>query len=311
MSNIKRKLLFTLGCSFTEGDGAYPDEPFFEPEGIPLDGSRRIEIHGTPLQQKYRNTYTDDFHKNSWPAGLVKKLGYDKLINVGKCASSTSYQVKLLFDKYWKFPFKDYETLMIIYVTDSARYSFYSGGAPQTFMAGSPERPWSLSGRYARIIQNNDMDPMLEQIHHIKTLEGFCKSRDITLKVMNYHTREDYIMKKYYLTDIYMDSKVWDPLPFSHQQESYDDWDNRFHSPICFHPNREGYRLMTECVYDKIKELHPHLLRTEGFNKYPELVWDGDFENFPNIENNRINFNHEGLAPGEDEYYKKTGKPFM
>ena len=73
MNNTKRKLLFTLGCSFTEGDGAYPDEPFFEPEGIPLDGSKRTEIHGTPLQQKYRNTYTDDFHKNGWPAQLVKK----------------------------------------------------------------------------------------------------------------------------------------------------------------------------------------------------------------------------------------------
>ena len=48
MNNTKRKLLFTLGCSFTEGDGAYPDEPFFEPEGIPLDGSKRTEIHGTP-----------------------------------------------------------------------------------------------------------------------------------------------------------------------------------------------------------------------------------------------------------------------
>jgi len=40
---MKKKLLFTLGCSFTEGDGAYPDEPFFEPEGIPIDGSKRLE----------------------------------------------------------------------------------------------------------------------------------------------------------------------------------------------------------------------------------------------------------------------------
>ena len=86
---MKKKLLFTLGCSFTEGDGAYPNEPFFEPEGIPIDGSRRMEIHGSDLQNWYRNTYTSSFHHNGWPAQLVRKLGYDKLINIGKCASST------------------------------------------------------------------------------------------------------------------------------------------------------------------------------------------------------------------------------
>ena len=52
---MKKRLLFTLGCSFTEGDGGYPPEPFFEPEGIPLDGSRRDELHGTEVMQNYRN----------------------------------------------------------------------------------------------------------------------------------------------------------------------------------------------------------------------------------------------------------------
>ena len=314
MNNIKKKLLFTLGCSFTEGDGAYPDEPFFGPEGIPPDGSRRVELHGTSLQQEYRNTYEEVFHNYGWPAQLVRNLGYDKLINTGKNASSTSYQIKLLFEKYWNFPWHKYETLMIIYLTDSGRFSFYSGGLPQTFMYGTLERPWSLSGRYAKIIQDTNLDTMLEQIHHVKSLEGFCKSKGITLKVMSYYKIEDSLMKKLYKTDIYMDSNVWDPLPFDHSFGT-DNWDNRYHSPICFHPNREGYRLMVENIIKKIKELHPELIRKEGFNENPELFWDGGYDPpcnpFPNAIEDGIMFNHEGLTNGEIEDYAKTGKPFM
>jgi hypothetical protein len=314
---MKKKLLFTLGCSFTEGDGAYPNEPFFEPEGIPIDGSRRMEIHGSDLQNWYRNTYTSSFHHNGWPAQLVRKLGYDKLINIGKCASSTSYQLKLLTDKYWDFPWDEYETLMIIYLTDSIRYSFYSGGVPQTFMCGDPERMCTLSGAYGRIIQDQDLDPLFEQIHHVKCLEGFCKQRGIELKVMNYWLREDKQMKEIYKTDVYMDPKPFDALPFDHANGEHTKWDTRYHSPICFHPNREGYRLMTENVFNKIEELHPHLIRNEkDFNSSPEIIWDGsNHMGFPNVPENReelidgrIEFDHEGLKESEYEYFAKHGK---
>tara|TARA_Y100000389_G_scaffold196823_1_gene230361 strand:+ start:158 stop:1111 length:954 start_codon:yes stop_codon:yes gene_type:complete len=312
-STIKKKLLFTLGCSFTEGDGAYPEEPFFEPLGISLDCNEREKYHGSVLQNKLRNDNASYFHQNGWAPQLVKKLGYDKLINVGKCASSTSYQVKLLFDKYWNFPFHHYETLMIIYLTNASRFSFYSGGAPATFMAGNPNRPNSLSGRYAKIIQDHRLDEILEQIHHVKSLESFCKSKGITLKVMSYYLAEDVIMKRIYHTDVYMDSKKWDPLPFKHPGNTRNktNWDSNYHSPICYHPNREGYRLMTERIYEKIKESYPELIRTDGFNDKPEIIWDGDWGNFPNIIDNRTEFDHEGLAPGEAEHYDKTGKPFM
>jgi len=310
-STIKKKLLFTLGCSFTEGDGAYPEEPFFELLGIPLDCSERMKWHGTSLQNRLRNENAPHFHKNGWPPRLVKKLGYDKLINVGKCASSTSYQVKLLFDKYWNFPFHHYETLMIIYCTDASRFSFYSGGAPMTFMAGNPDRPYTLSGRYAKIIQDHNLDTILEQIHHLKCLEVFCKSKGITLKIMNYHEREDEIMKRIYRTDVYMESKKWDPLPFQHDAFYNDKMDNRYHSPICFHPNKKGYELMAENVYNKIKELYPHLIRTEGFNNKPEMTWDGSLNTFPHVLQDRIYYNHEGLSHEEANHYQKTGKPFM
>lgn len=310
-STIKKKLLFTLGCSLTEGDGAYPDEPFFEPLGIPLDCSERLKYHGSDIQIKLSSENRTYFRQNGWPAQLVKKLGYDKLINVGKCASSTSYQVKLLFDKYWNFPFHHYETLMIIYLTNASRFSFYSGGAPATFMSGDPKNPYTLSGRYARIVQDCRIDEILEQIHHVKSLESFCKSKGITLKVMSNIPHEDVDMKKIYHTDAYMDPKVWDPLPFKHSGH-HDNWDTTYHSPICFHPNREGYRLMTENVFNKIKELHPYLIRNEkDFNSSPEIIWDGDVFNFPNIIHNRTEFDHQGLAPGEAEHYNKTGKPFI
>lgn len=305
---MKKKVLFTLGCSFTEGDGAYPDEPFFEPEGIPLDGSRRLEIHGGDLQNWYRNTYADHFHQHSWGAQLVRKLGYDKLINLGKCASSTSYQLKLLFDKYWDFDWENHDVLMGIYLTDSIRYSFYSGGAPSTFMCGDPERPWSLSGRYAKIIQNPDLDPLLEQLFHVKCLEGFCEARGIKLFIMNYWPREDEWFKEVHKSKHYLEQEVWNPLPFEHGGGEPQIWDGRYHSPICFHPNKEGYRLMMENIYSKLKEKHPEVLRTDGFNDNPEIIWDGDWLNCTFADEDRIEFDHEGLTAEEWESYEKHGR---
>jgi hypothetical protein len=134
---------------------------------------------------------------------------------------------------------------------------------------------------------------------------------------MNYWLREDKQMKEIYKTDVYMDPKPFDALPFDHANGEHTKWDTRYHSPICFHPNREGYRLMTENVFNKIEELHPHLIRNEkDFNSSPEIIWDGsNHMGFPNVPENReelidgrIEFDHEGLKESEYEYFAKHGK---
>jgi hypothetical protein len=303
---MRKKILFTLGCSFTEGDGAYPPEPCFESEGIPLDGSRREELHGTHIQNWYRNTYSDYFHENGWPAQLCKLLGYDTVINLGKCASSTSYQLKLLFEKYWDFDWENNDVVMMIYLTDSIRYSFYSGGVPQTFMAGDPNRPWTLSGRYAKIIQNGELDPLLEQLYHCKTLDSFCKARNIKLLMMNYWPREDGALKKMAPNLSWLDKDVWNPLPFEHGAGEPEVWDSKYHSPICYHPNKEGYRLMAENVYKRIQELHPDIIRNFK-NPTPNIIWDGDVENCKYKIDDRILFDHEGLTDEEWKSYYENG----
>jgi hypothetical protein len=74
---------------------------------------------------------------------------------------------------------------------------------------------------------------------------------------------------------------------------------------------------MTENVFNKIEELHPHLIRNEkDFNSSPEIIWDGsNHMGFPNVPENReelidgrIEFDHEGLKESEYEYFAKHGK---
>lgn len=312
---MKKRLLFTLGCSFTEGDGAYPPEPFFEPEGIPLDGSRRVELHGGDRMQQFRNTNTEYFHnQGGWPAQLVKRKGFDKLINIAKCASSTSYQLKTLYDKYWNFDWNLYDTTMMIFLTDSIRFSFYSGGAPQTFMCGNPDRPYTLSGRYAKIIQDNHMDPLLEQRHHLRTLEQFCENRGIKLVIMSYWKHEDKLLKQIHKSKHYITQEGgWTPIPFEYNQLREDgtrseEWDGRYHSPICFHPNELGYSLMVDELIKKLDEERPDVLDIQNFNDNPIIEWDGDPYTFPWIQDDRIEFDHEGLTQEEYEHYYEFGK---
>lgn len=115
-------------------------------------------------------------------------------------------------------------------------------------------------------------------------------------------------MKENWKTDVYMDPKPWDPLPFNHAEGECEKWDNRFHSPICFHPNKKGYTLMVDNMMDKIKELHPHLIRKKGFNNKPEIIWDGGWEGFPHLIEDRIEFDHEGMTDDDYEYFQQHGK---
>ena len=325
---MKKRLLFTLGCSFTEGDGAYPPEPFFEPEGIPLDGSRRVELHGTDKMQWYRNTYTDYFHnQGGWPAQLVKRKGFDKLINIAKCASSTGYQLKTLYDKYWNFDWASYDTTMFIFLTDSIRFSFYSGGTPQTFMCGNPDRPYTLSGRYAKIIQDSELDPLLEQRHHLRTLEQFCEVRGIELVVMNYWKKEDRNLKAIHKSKHYITKEPgWTPIPFEYGQHrengtKSEHWDPRYHSPICYHLNEKGCSIMVDELIKKLDYERPVALKVNNFNNNPEIIWDGDPYNFEHsidkkkrssssfsATKDRIEYDHEGLTQDEYEHYYAHGK---
>jgi hypothetical protein len=317
---MKKRLLFTLGCSFTEGDGGYPPEPFFEPEGIPLDGSRRDELHGTEVMQNYRNSYHDYFHnETSWPTQLAKRKGFDKLINIAKCASSTGYNLRSLYDKYWNFDWENYDTTMFIWLTDSIRFSFYSGGVPQTFMCGNPDRPFTLSGRYAKIIQDVDIDPLLEQRHHLRTLEQYCENRGIKLVIMSYWTHEDAMLKDMHKSKHYASQEPgWTPIPFEYGQWTLNSdgirtgksetWDSRYHSPICYHPNKEGYSLIVDTIIEQLDKDRPDTLHIENFNNNPELVWDGDPIGFEYADDHRIQFDHEGLTQDEYESYYKHGK---
>ena len=54
----------------------------------------------------------------------------------------------------------------------------------------------------------------------------------------------------------------WTPIPFEYGQWTLDSdgirtgksqtWDSRYHSPICYHPNKEGYSLIVDTIIEQL-----------------------------------------------------------
>jgi hypothetical protein len=78
---MKKKLLITLGCSYTEGVGCYE--------------SRFLENNNPKPGIFWPDAYEGSrarFHAEGWPAKLQKLLNYDHLINLGKGRLRISFQ---------------------------------------------------------------------------------------------------------------------------------------------------------------------------------------------------------------------------
>ena len=88
MSNMKKKLLITLGCSFTEGVGCY------DPELL-----KQYPVINEKIKGDIYNKSIGYFHANGWPPRLQQKLNYDRLINLYEYANPLLEQTR----EHWKY----------------------------------------------------------------------------------------------------------------------------------------------------------------------------------------------------------------
>ena len=261
---MKKKLLITMGCSWTEGYGCYHEST------IPNKVKKNRNIKGFNLGQ-IQSQNLDRFHEFGWPVRLAKKLGYDKLINLGLGGSSTSGQLKRYYESYYDENFEEYDVTIIWLLTHPTRFSFYTQYAVYDIMPAVQElnnlghiEKDSLAQKYLEYTHDWQVDSTLEQLFHIKSMEQLCQNRNFKLIISHTDVKADALLKYYYDSTIYLN-----PIPGSileildvNTEQSY----------ICNHPNEIGYEKLANFMYRQITRYHYDVINRDIITE-PELEW--------------------------------------
>ncbi len=250
---FSKKLLITLGCSFTEGVGCYIPELLKDNQPI----VPRIKIH---------NASVDRFHTMGWPTQLQKKLQYDCLYNLGRGGASNSQIVKQWFERFSNTNLStEYEVLVVWLVTFSNRISFYRDGVANSLLPVTNTNPdridvyKNLYESYIAFLGNDyKKDMILEMYFYVNIIKTICDLSNYKFLYLNIDQEEgilldrlmksnaslNFLHKKYYPTDAYPFTKG-DNLAF------------------CGHLNEKGYEVLAERMSTMIKNEYPELVNTE------------------------------------------------
>jgi len=255
---MKKKLLITLGCSYTEGVGCY-DETLFTTSTVE---SRQKELS---ISEKYE-MHRKSFHANGWPVQLASKMGYDRLINMGLAGSGTSGQLKRFYEShYYRESFDEYDTTIMWLLSEPSRFGMYSEGVVRDILPKYTHNDdWfgaTLQKGYVEFVKYMDNDPILDQIFYIKTLEHYCENMGFNLLLSHSNFELDGLLKYNYKSKYYIT-----PYPTSIMETGYI-------NPICLHPTKEGYGMFVDNIYNSITKYHSYVLQEPPLDEN-KLEWE-------------------------------------
>lgn len=286
---MKKKLLITLGCSFTEGVGAYDLNQTYKVTDETITLENLEEFHS---QYKKNNSR---FHEYAWPVKLQKRLNYEVLVNLGYGGSSNSHQAKKFYEYFHNSNISEkYDVLVIWMMTFSNRVSFYSNGFIRSCIVHSDKNVTVndcsiLTDAYINFVKNVQNDSLLETIFYLKTVHTLCQQNNFNFL---YLTLESHLCDKidelyptnYFLNKYASKSQNWkveymDMIPScSAEDRSYmqhaiiTSQTKHFKSPVCMHPNEHGYEFAASRLYHIIDEWYPsYINRTDPVPRFKNL----------------------------------------
>lgn len=242
---MKKKLLITLGCSFTEGVGCY-EPSLLDEKGNPLFD--HLTVYDASL---------DRFHRYGWPARLQEKLKYDCLWNLGAGGASNSSSVKQWFDVMSNESLsKQYDVLVVWMVTFAARISFYKGG--RVF----PLIPNGINGRQGQALYENYIDflgddfkkdTLLETLFYVKIIKNICSLAGYNFLYLNVDNEEgkelDLMLKS--------PAKSLNPM-----LQGTGPIESTYDFAYCGHPTESSYELIAEKIFQAISKKHEFLINS-------------------------------------------------
>jgi hypothetical protein len=259
---MKKKLLITLGCSFTEGVGCY--DPLL------------LDTNGKPIYDEglVYNSSVDRFHTLGWPAKLQKKLQYDCLWNLGHGAASNSENVKRWTEIFSTKKISDeYDVLVIWMLTFSGRISFYKDGKIRSVLPGS-KNPTDVNhifyNSYLNFLGDNfNKDMILEMYFYVNIIKTICELSNYKFLYINTSNSEG--------RDLDLLTKSTNSLNFAYKtlypeyNSVLDRNDYAKYSAFCGHPNENGYELIAERLFQMILHEHKYLVNNNTPETYDML----------------------------------------
>jgi hypothetical protein len=261
----KKKLLITLGCSYTEGVGCYIPELLVDNNPtIPVD-----EIYTRSLSR---------FHTLGWPAHLQKKLQYDCLYNLGKASASNSQTVKQWFERFSDTNLStEFEVLVFWLVTFPGRISFYRNGKVTSLLPSTKygcNLDEDLYQSYVQFLGDAyNKDTMLETHFYVNIIKNICDMNKYNFLYLNTLRTDgeelDSLMQSRknslnsYISPLY--NQVMDGFTKENNMLSF-----------CNHPNEKGYEVMADRIFNGIQQEHPQLINTQYQPELYEMKFLGD-----------------------------------
>jgi lysophospholipase L1-like esterase len=228
---MKDTLLITLGDSWTQGVGCYP-------ENLKEDHKRGL----LSMQDLFLQSF-DCFQEHSWPSQTAKILNAD-LINLAKGGDANSATAKRLYsDVHEKYKESYKKVIVVFLLSDFSRFSFYNNKIIQTFMPARPNLgAENLCNAFLEHCLNDETDELCETAFYLKTVEYFSESCGYDFFYGSAFTSITQLNKIYFKPDIMVHnhySSIRSILP-----------NNSYFSELCGHPNEKGYELIGKFIGD-------------------------------------------------------------
>lgn len=238
---MKKKMLITLGCSFTQGDGCY-DYSLLDTEF----GGKSIQEFTEEDSSKFFKLNEQRFLECGWPSKLQEKLCYDELYNLGFGGASISHSIKILMDTIYYHDFSNYDVLLIQMLSFPDRISFYRNGRITSYNNEN-----SLYTSYIKEISTgeglfgDDDDTTLEAYFYVKMLKELCKSNKWKFLFTSARGDEEQHLNSYRDKEIIQENfiKLNSLLNLSNSQYAH-----------CGHPNESGYDTIANRIFNYIIE---------------------------------------------------------
>ena len=228
-----------MGCSMTEGHGCY-DLSLINTEDFP-DRNAVNSINIKP--------HLDRFHEYGWPNRVGRKLGYNKVINIGRSGTSNSFHLTIFLHtilpqlRYLRF---QYDEIKVIWMMTEPYRVTYLG--EKTAVSVSPLNYVSdLDKKLMEFFLKKQIIPERTQAFLMQQSEFIFNQLGIDFLFTSWNNSflEVY---NHFKTNHYLS-----PLPDYVRQSS----NPLLQSKICKHPNEDGYEHISEEIVKRVRKFHP------------------------------------------------------
>lgn len=237
-----KNILITLGCSLTEGWGCY-------------DVSLLQDNEVFELGKFNLNRHHNRFHEMGWPNRVGKKLGYDRVINLGQSGAGNGYTIRNFMDTIDVSEFKDSKVSVIWLLQEPHRLDRYYN--EKLAIIGTPfdkRDEWMTTYHISCLSSPTfEMDSWMESIFYINIFNEVCSNRGWDSVVINYIKPPDKIISKVKkLNVLHIDGLL-----------------NDLSIAMCGHPDELGYEVISNRMVSELENT-----KFPKFPKKQKVEWE-------------------------------------